>query len=373
MVSTYPILKSSNGVSPYANFVIVSYDLTRNEGIHAALCDGMWDLIIVDEAHFLKESSAKRTQAIFGTTRGQYSEANLANRCGQIVGLTGTPLVNRPRECYTLARALCWEAIDWQSQDDFLFRYNTTGTLSTGFTLEKKGRLPELQARLRCNFMIRRLKKDVLKDLPDSRFEFTYVEPNGAISQALAKERLINFTLDDLKNPFSEIFGQISTVRREMGEAKVPRVIEHMKYLLDIEEIPKIVMFAHHKSVMDALAKALAKYGVVQVRGGISTGAKQDAVDAFCNDPDVRIFQGQLDAAGFGIDGLQAVCSRVVFAEPSWTPGGNQQALDRCHRIGQHDNVLGQFLIAEGSLDEKVLAVVIDKSHTIHDSLDRTG
>jgi SWI/SNF-related matrix-associated actin-dependent regulator 1 of chromatin subfamily A len=373
-VSTYPILKGGNGVSPYANFVIVSYDLCRNAGLHDALCDGMWDLVLVDEAHFLKEISAKRTQAVFGSARGQYSGgANLASRAGQIVGLTGTPLVNRPRECYTLARALCWEAIDWCSYDSFVYRFNPSGEMNSGFVIEKKGRLPELQARLRCNFMIRRLKQDVLKDLPDRRFEFAYVEPNGAISQALSKEKLINFTLDDLKNPFSDIMGQISTVRREMGEAKVPRVVEHMRYLLDIEEIPKIVLFAHHRSVMDALAMILAKYGVVSVRGGVSQVAKQAAVDDFIGKPEIRIFLGQLDSAGFGIDGLQSVSSRVVFAEPSWTPGGNQQALDRCHRIGQHDNVLGQFLIAEGSLDERVLGTVLDKAHTIHDSLDRVA
>lgn len=372
-LSTYPILKASHGVNPYSNYVMTSYELGRHDSIHPALCEGMWDNLIIDEAHYLKNITARRTQAVFGG--GKYIDENLASRCGNIIALTGTPLPNRPRECYTLARALAWDSIDWMSFDDFCYRFNPSAMGSTKegtpFIIEKKGRLPELQARLRCNFMIRRLKQDVLKDLPDKRYEMTYIEPTGAIREVIAKEKLLHFSLEDLKNPFAEIWGMLSTIRREMGEAKVPRVIEHIKYLLDDVEIPKVVLFAHHRSVMDALAAALHQYGVVQVRGGMSATRKGDSVTDFVNDPDVRIFLGQMDSAGFGIDGLQHVASHVVFAEPAWTPGTNEQAVDRCHRIGQHDNVLAQFLVVEGSLDERILASVLNKTHTIHESLDR--
>ena len=155
-----------------------------------------------------------------------------------------------------------------------------------------------------------------------------------------------------------------------MGEAKVPRIIEHMKYVLDILEIPKIVLFTHHRSVMDQILEALDGYGIVPHRGGMNTNAKQASVDAFVDEVGKRIFSGQLDASGFGVDGLQKVASRVVFGEPAWTPGTNEQALDRCHRIGQHDNVLGQFLIVDGSMDEMVLKAVLGKSKIIHETLD---
>lgn len=364
------ILTSSRGVSPTSDFNVVSYDLSARDALHEALSEIEWDNIIIDEGHYLKSTDAKRTQAIFGTSKGHYSKFFIAKKAKHVTVLTGTPLPNRPRECYTIARAVCWEAIDCMSYDAFCYRFNPSKKLDYNAVLEKKGRLPELQARLRCNFMVRRLKKDVLKDLPDKRYELTYVAPNGAIKEVLAKERLINFTIDDLKDPFSEIWGMVSTVRREMGEAKVPRVIEHVKYLFDIVEIPKIVLFAHHKSVMNALAEGLSSYGVVQVRGGVSAVAKNNAVKQFIADNNTRIFLGQLDAAGFGIDGLQDVCDHVVFAEPAWTPGTNEQAVDRCHRIGQHSNVVAQFLIVEGSLDERVLAAVFDKAHGIHQVLD---
>ena len=369
-VSTYPILKSSDGVNPCVNYTIVSYDLARRPGIFEALHEIEWDSIILDEAHYLKTLEAKRTRAIFGGGMGLFKTEFLAERAKKIIALTGTPLPNRPRECYTLARALCWESIDWSSYEVFTNRYNPSGYVSSGALIEKKGRLPELHSRLRCNFMVRRLKKDVLKDLPDKRYEFNYVEPDGAIKEVLAKEKLIDFNPEQLINPDFELDGEIATVRREMGEAMVPRVVEHMKYLLDIVERPKIVMFAHHRSVMGALIDSLQRYGIVCVRGGMSTQRKQESIDEFVVNEKVRLFLGQLDTME-GADGLQQVTDLCVFAEPAWTPGRNEQCVDRIHRIGQHFNALAQFMLAEGSFNEKVLKGVLVKARDIHETLDR--
>lgn len=377
-VNQHIFLKSSGGsfASVDTNCVITSYELCRNEGVHAALMERDWDELILDEAHYLKTDDAERTRAIFGGGLGKWRDNHITQRVGRITALTGTPLPNRPRECFTLAKAICPESIDWMSFDDFCFRFNPSERRTTNddkvFNIEKRGRLPELQARLRSNFMVRRLKKYVLKELPDKRYELTYLEPTGAIQEVLLRESLLNFQISDLKDPFSDIWGMISTVRKDMGIAKVPRVVEHLKYLLEIEEIPKIVLFAHHVEVMNMLTVALERYGVVAVRGGMSSGAKDRSVQAFQNDPKIRVFLGQLDAAGFGIDGLQNVASRVVFAEPAWVPGTNEQAVDRCHRIGQHDNVIAQFLVSEGSFDEKILASVFEKNETIFSVLDRS-
>lgn len=390
-VRVYPILRGRDGVANYPNYTIISYELTRNPGIHAALRAIHWDVIIIDEAHFLKSHDAQRTQAIFG---GPFSQKDapekielrmsLAACADRIICLTGTPLPNRPRECYTLAKALCWDAVDNMSFDEFCYRFNPLERISERKSLldgdgvktyvrEEKGRLPELHARLRCNFMVRRLKKDVLKQLPEKQYEFAYIEPDGAIREAMKRESMLHFDIDDLVNPNAEIFGEISTVRRQMGEAKVPRALEHIRYLLDIEEVDKLVLFSHHRSVMDALKNDLAEYGVVEVRGGMGTTAKENSVVQFQTNSRVRIFSGQLDAAGFGIDGLQNVASRMVFVEPAWVPGANDQAVDRLHRLGQAFPVWAQFLIVEGSLDEKVLAAVLDKAYTINEVLDKRG
>ncbi len=370
-VATYPVLKSTDGVNPHANYTIISYDLVRQGEIFEALMAQTWDNLILDEAHYLKTPDAKRTYAIFGGGRGPHMKNFISKKCGHVTALTGTPLPNRPRECYTLAKALNWDSIDWVSFDSFSHRFNPVAVFSNGGREERKGRLPELQARLRTNFMVRRLKTDVMKDLPDKMYEFAYIEPNGRINDVLRRERMLNFKIEDLKDPFSDLMGMISTLRREMGEAKVPRIVEHMKHLLDTVEIPKVVLFCHHRSVMDELYIELSKYNVVQVRGGMGALAKEESIKGFINNPKVRIFMGQLDAAGFGIDGLQSVATRVVFGEPAWTPGTNEQAVDRLHRIGQHENVIAEFLVVEGSLDEKILATVLEKTLVIHDSLDR--
>ncbi len=371
-VTTYPVLKSLDGINPYANYTIISYDLCRNEDIHAALMDIEWDSMIFDEAHFLKTEEAKRTRAMFGGGRGPFKDNFLTQQTKRVLALTGTPLPNRPRECFTLAKALCYESIDWMSFDEFCYRFNPSGLVGKdGHNREEHGRLPELRARLRCNFMVRRLKKHVLKDLPSKRYEMSYIEPNGAIEKVLTQERLVEFDPYRMFDGNFKLDGTpISTLRREMGEAKVPRVIERMKYLLDIVEVPKIVLFSHHKSVMDRLAQELQRYGIVSHRGGMTPKAKQASIDDFIADRRVRIFSCQLDTT-YGLDGLQKAASRLVFAEPAWTPGTNEQAVDRCHRIGQHDNVIAEFLISAGSFDELVLNAVLKKSKTIHVSLDQ--
>lgn len=375
-VRSYPVVGSKDGISPSANYVMISYELCRNEALHDALCELKWDAIVIDEAHYLKDRGAKRTQAIFGGGRRHaFSKKVLVDRADKVICLTGTPLPNRPRECYTIASALHPESVDWMTFDEFTYRFNPSGRMenhSTGavFNREEKGRLPELQARLRSNFMIRRLKKEVLKDLPDKRYELTYVEPTGAIDEIIARERMLDFEISDLSDPFAEIWGQISTIRREMGEAKLPRAVEHIKFLLDVMEIPKIVVFSHHRSVMDMFREAMKDYGVVELRGGMSVNSKVESVEQFVKNPKVRIFSGQMESAGVGIDGLQDVCSHCVIIEPNWVPGVNEQAVDRLHRKGQHGNVVAQFLVVEGSLDERVLAAVLDKGETIHGSLD---
>lgn len=367
------IEKSSKGfeTAPH-NYFVCSYDLARNQNIHIILSSVDWDLIICDEAHYLKTSTAIRTRALFGGgERNSFFYNNgLVSRAKRVVALTGTPLPNRPREAYTLARGLDWGSIDYLSHDAFLYRYNPSVRMASGHNIELKGRLPELNARLRSNIMIRRLKRDVLRQLPDKRYEMTYLGIDGNIAEILAKEALIDFNPNDLFNPDFSLNGTpIATLRREMGEAMVPQIVEYTKYLLDIVEIPKIILVAHHTSVIYALAEALQKYHPALHRGGISDKAKEQAkIDVIAGKS--RILLGQLDTME-GIDGLQTVTADVVFGEPAWNPGRNEQVVDRAHRHGQHSNVVAHFLLVEGSFNEKVLNIVLNKTEDIHASLDR--
>jgi SWI/SNF-related matrix-associated actin-dependent regulator 1 of chromatin subfamily A len=128
--------------------------------------------------------------------------------------------------------------------------------------------------------------------------------------------------------------------------------------------VDKIVVFAHHAAVIDALMDGLKDYLPVKLDGRIGAVEKQRAVDTFQNNKDCRVFVGQMQAAGVGI--TLTAASNVVFVESSWVSGDIAQAVDRCHRIGQKDSVLAQFLVIRGSLEEYMLRTVVDKQHVIN-------
>jgi hypothetical protein len=116
-------LAGRHGVHPTAEWTVVSYDLARAPAIGKALARGAYDLIVLDEAHYLKTIDARRTRAVFGGGEGRAFEP-LLDRAKRALALTGTPLPNRPREAYVLARGFCFDAIDWMSEDAFRARFN---------------------------------------------------------------------------------------------------------------------------------------------------------------------------------------------------------------------------------------------------------
>ena len=158
-------------------------------------------------------------------------------------------------------------------------------------------------------------------------------------------------------------FASISEQRHQVALAKVPAVIAH---LTDQVEQGKVICFAHHLDVVAAIHDAFP--GSVVVTGQTSLEARQQAVDTFQNDPNCRLFVGNIRAAGVGL--TLTASSHVVFAELDWTPANLSQAEDRAHRIGQHDSVLVQHLVLEGSLDASMAQMLIAKQEVIDRSLD---
>ena len=372
----YPILAGRHGAHPTAAWTIVSYDLARTPGIGAALAQTTYDLLILDEAHYCKTIDAGRTRAIFGGGLTRAFTA-LHERCGAILALTGTPLPNRPREAYTLARGLCWDAIDFMSEESFSKRFNPSIRMTSPngkvYIDERTGRHAELQARLRTNFMVRREKhgpNGVMQQLKLPVFDIIQMDTTGPVKQALKAESMLDIDPEDLSGLDGSVLGQIATVRRMMGVALAPQVAEYVEMLLDGGE-EKILLYAYHKEVMSSLEAALRKHGVLRVDGSTSPQGKQDAIDEFGTDPRKKILLGQLLAMGTGTDGLQHVCSRVVFGEADWTPGNNQQGVDRLDRGGQQRTVLADFCVAPGSFSEKVLGTALRKNQTTHKALDR--
>lgn len=367
----HPILHGRHGVHPTAAWTICSYDLCRTAPIWKALAKLDFDLLILDEAHYLKTYDAARTRSVFGGGVDPIAEA-VATRAGRIVALTGTPLPNRPREAYTLSRGLCWDSMDWMSEAKFEDRFNPSIQRESAsgklYIDERTGRHAELQARLRSNFMVRRLKRDVLPQLKLPLLDIVHVEETGAVKNALKAEKLLDIDPENLEGLDMKVMGEVSTVRRMMGIAIAPLAVDYVDMLLDGGE-EKICVFAWHTQVLDILMKGLAQYNPLRIDGSTPASRKPKLIEQF-KQPQHRIMMGNILSLGTGTDGLQEICQRGVATEASWVPGDNEQMIDRLDRMGQTGTVQFDFLVARGSFSEHVLGSSLRKRQTTHRALD---
>lgn len=365
----------------HAHWTIISYNLLSNKVLLERLIKELRpQLLILDEAHFLKEISSNRSRAVWGYHDDRADAAGLAEGPEKILALTGTPLPNRPAEGYNLCRGLNWGAVDFMSQDAYRNSFNPSVASqfldkNTGEwkyrVLEKAGRLRELQARMRCNFMVRRLQPQVLTQLPRERYEITFLEPDGAIRKQLKAEEPLLLKVKD----FEDLEGlsiaekaHIATLRREMGIAKTPRVVEYVNQIM--QSSSKLVVFAYHREVLAMLREKLESHNPVLYWGGMSATAQERAKQHFIHNRKVKLFLGQINASGVALDGLQHACSHALFAEFDWVPGNNAQALHRLQRIGQRYSTLAEFVIAPGGLCERILGSSLDKLRTTSEALD---
>lgn len=376
----HTILVGRHGVHPNAEWTVASYDLARTEAIGRALAKTHYDLLILDEAHYLKTIDSKRTRAVFGGGLDRKFDA-FASQSERILALTGTPLPNRPREAYTLARGLCFDSVDFMSEESFSERFNPSIRQEridpkTGRTIvyndERSGRHQELQNRMRAYFMTRHLKRDVMPQLKLPVYDLIQLEETGAVKQALQAESLLDIDPENLEGADVSTLGHIAIVRLQMGLALAPQVADYVEMLLDGGE-EKLVLFAWHKEVMNLLEQRLEKYGLLRIDGSTSTTKRYSLIELFQVDNRYQVMLGNILAMGLGTDGLQHVSSHALIAEPDWVPGNNIQAFDRLDRGGQLNAVQGDIFVAPGSFAEKILASALRKGQTIHKSLDKRG
>jgi hypothetical protein len=367
------------------NVLIINYDIA-----HAwrPLIDQIeWDVLIADEAHALKNPKAARTQAVLGG--GDHEPIKATQR----VLLTGTPIVNRPIELWPLVQALDPQGLG-ANFFGFAKRYCAGHRNRFGWDFSGASHLDELQDRLRGSIMVRRLKSDVLKELPAKRRQLVPIEATGALAKVAGRmdaaweraeleaerlramaemakaegEKSYKRAVENLSSHQRAAFAELSKVRHELALAKVPAVIEHAKDLLETAD--KLVIMVHHQDVAQQVHDDLhaAGYGPVMVHGAVSLDQRQRAVDAFQTLPAARVFVGTIRAAGVGL--TLTASSTVLFGELDWVPGNVSQAEDRCHRIGQTNSVLVQHLVVDGSLDARLAQVLVDKQAVIDAAMD---
>ena len=373
------MLKVKDGIHPTAHYQVISYDAARNPAIIRAISKYKWQLLICDEAHKMKNIDALTTRAILGNSRGEYQHGTekmkaIAHYCQEHLALTGTLLLNRPSECYNLIRFFDHEAIDFMSEEKFKERYNRQADMKTiegkRFKLESTSLELELQNRLRVNVMARHEKKDVLKFMKPPRYAIVKCEADGAVRGALDAEGMLGLSIDEIQTTKDfEILGHIAEARRLMGVALAPQIVDYAIDFLEGSD-EKLAIFGWHLEVLSIFEEQLSRFGTVRIDGSKSPRAREKAVDDFVNRPNVRVFIGNIQAAGTGLDGLQQVCSRCYLAEPDWVPAQNEQAVSRLDRIGQENLVTAEIFVAPGSISEKILVKALEKMNVIHRVLD---
>jgi len=218
--------------------------------------------------------------------------------------------------------------------------------------------------------MLRRKKSDVLKELKekvrykefiDSDINYYHGELDK-IWRRLQEEQKIAITAFD---KFSSYKRAIQSERQAAGVAKVPHVIEFVKNIMEIEE--SVVVFCHHKAIHELLHRSLAEYSPASIIGGQTDKERQQNIDRFQNG-ETKLMVAGLRAGNVGINLSRA--RYVIFAELDWSPAIHRQAEDRLHRIGQKNTVFAYYLIGNGTLDDHVANVLVDKSYEIDAIMD---
>jgi SWI/SNF-related matrix-associated actin-dependent regulator 1 of chromatin subfamily A len=349
-----------------AAIVIVSYDELSNRQSRIArelALVGWWDLLILDEAHYLKNPS-NRTHAIYGQ-RGD--KEGLQARARRVILLTGTPTPNHAGELYEHCRVF-WRHACPGNGSRAAFEDGYTRYKDTVFGRQVTG--SKNQAVLRKalkDVILRRRKAAVLAELPPLVVQDMPLVPFAGASTVIDRlagadqlRRMLQVG-DDMAFRLMQKSTALAGLRREIGELKAPAAIEWLRERL--ESTDKLLVFAWHHRVIEMLRHGLAEFSPVVITGSTSPGNRATAVEAFQNVSKHRVFIGQILAAGTAI--TLTAAKEVVIVEPSWVPGENVQAIGRAHRMGQHDSVLASFLYLPGTLDEKIMQVFRRKAAEI--------
>lgn len=375
----------ASGWPERADVVIISHQTVAK---HRSRIDARhWDLVVVDEGHRLKSPQAQRTQAILGTEDRKTREISGQIKSDRLLVLTGTPIVNRPQELWTLLRSVCPQRFN--NFFAFAKRYCNATKSAYGWRFDGASNLDELQHELREHCMVRRLKKDVLSELPRKIRQIIPIENEKALRaerKALEKlearladleaQKTLAYLKDDPKAYEKAVaqlraarqfeFREMTKLRHETALAKIPQVVEMLHEELEDTD-RKIILFAHHADVIDAYAKAFGSLALT-LDGRVPLPKRQDLVDRFQSDPSIRVFIGGIYVAGVGY--TLTAASLVAVAEPVWVPGDLNQAEDRAHRIGQTDSVQVWHIVVDGSIEQRMMEAVVDKQRVIDEAMD---
>lgn len=356
----------------FYEFTIINYELLKYYRDELRRME--WDVMVVDECHKLKSKRSDRTREVFGGVERD-GEGKITAKVKPIpakrrIFMTGTPILNgKPKELWPLIQAVDPEGLgsDWfhyaKRYCDLLeitrFDPAKGKEVRIGWKWDGATNLEEFQNLLRQKFMIRRLKSEVLTQLPEKRRMILPIETTGK-NKKLVQEELKLFNewardrdVDLLDMPSFEGF---SEAMKKIGLSMIEPTIEVAE--TELESVDKIVIMCYHIEVAEKIAEHFGPECVL-ITGNVPADERQGLVNRFQNQTGIRVVVGTIGACGIGFTMTKA--SVMLFAERDWVPGNVTQAEDRIHRRGQNERVIYKHLVRVGSLAERQVKMLLTK------------
>lgn len=340
---------------PPANIYIINYDILSSW--IETLLDIPFDLIIMDEVHRIKSRKTQRTMAA----------QLIGKKTERIIGLTGTPIQNRPLEIYNAISLISPKL--FPNFFGFAKRYCNAKQSRWGWDFTGSSNTQELHEILTSSCMIRRLKKDVLPDLPEKTRTIIPIKIDNMEEYKFAERSFSEWLLEtkDKICTSAEALTQIEYLKQIAAKGKLQEIFDWIEDVIEQEE--KLVIMAHHKDIIKEICDWLEKKSISYVKliGGSSDKERKEAEEKFQTDESIKIFVGS-SAAEEAI--TLTAASMMAIIELPWTPGSLDQREDRIHRIGQTRGCNYYYFIGEKTIEEAILKLIDAKRKIITAVLD---
>jgi len=338
------------------DFVIINYDIIKNfhnvkKKSESQILDSNFDLVVVDEAHYIKNGQAQRTKLI----------NDLVKKVDRLWLLTGTPMTSRPMDYFNLLSLVDSPvAKNWMA---YAIRYCSGYQFNAGgrkiWNVTGASNLEELRDRT-AGLTLRRLKEDVL-DLPDKIITPVYLRLKSKAYEEIMGEYYDWYDKNpDESKSLTVQFTKLTKIRQVIADEKIAQTIELAENI--IEQGKKVIIFCNFT---DSLSKICEHFGktAVRVDGSTPKHERQNSVDQFQDNEKIKVFVGNIKAAGVGL--TLTAAEAVIMNDLSFLPSDHSQAEDRAYRYGQKNNVLVYYPIFENTIEGIIYDILNNKKQVI--------
>ena len=342
--------------STESDFVIVNYDILKNfhdpkEKDNSLLFKSEFELVILDEAHMVSNAQAQRTKII----------NSYVKTIKRVWLLTGTPMTSRPMNYYNLLNII--ESPVAQNWMAYAIRYCQGYQFTAGkrkvWNVTGASNLEELRDRT-SKQILRRLKEEVL-DLPDKIITPVYLRLKSKEYEDLMGEYFDWYDKNpDESSSLTVQFSKLMKVRKVIANEKTKQTIEFAENIID--QGKKVIIFTNFTDTLQTIYQHFGKQAVY-LDGSCSNAMRQQAVDQFQNDDKIKVFVGNLKAAGVGLTLTSA--EAVIMNDLSFVPAEHAQAEDRAYRYGQKSNVLVYYPLFENTIEGSIYDILNRKKEII--------